>query len=114
MIRDGVRLWVLAFVLSAAGAFRAECRATEVGQLVAVRETTQAMRGAKTPVTIAEGTRFEVLDAKNGWVLGQFELEGQKILGWLRETHLESTDQTMTSEDARVRDFDEQLAQRRC
>ena len=101
-----VVLFVTPLCTGAAAAF-------DVGEVVVVRENTQAMRGRNTPVPIASGVRFEVRDAKNGWLLGEFEVEGQKVLGWMRNTAVESASKFASSEVIRDEDLHRQLERRK-
>jgi WD40 repeat protein len=101
---------VTAFLISATPR---PCEAVEVGQIVEVRVETQALRGKQSAVTVPEGDRFEVREAQNGWLLGQFVVEGQKVLGWVRAKDVRATDQTTTTDVGRYQESAQELAQRK-
>ncbi len=114
MLNVSVRFWVrfvLAMSLGVASLTASEV--VERGHVVELRQSTQAMRGSEVSVTIPEGERFEVRDVKNGWLLGRFDIEGQKVLGWVRSSHVHRADHETPTDVDRLRKAAEELASRK-
>ena len=47
--------------------------------------------GRTTLAVLDKGSKFHVLDAKDGWVKATIEKDGKRLTGWVRSTHLRRT-----------------------